>query len=146
MNLTWIKWAWDNKALALAAVLAVVVVVAGLIIGVQHVNIMLKKADIKTLKGENKTLTTANKTMNQNAQAARVADAEIKAIQRQAEPLRDLADSLTDKDKECFNNEKMDRINDCLGAFFTDGVLPKGCAGAALLPNTAAANVEKRRK
>jgi hypothetical protein len=70
MSIAWIKWIWDNKALALAAALAIIVVIAGLIIGVQHVNVMLKKADIKTLKVENKTLTTANKTMNRNAQAA----------------------------------------------------------------------------
>lgn len=146
MSIAWIKWMWDNKALALAAALAVVVVVAGLIIGVQHVNVLLKKADIKTLQVENKTLTTATKTMNSNAQAARAADSEMKKIQKQAEPLRDLAGSLTEKEKEGFNNEKMDRINDCLGAFFTDGVLPKTCTGKAVLPQSAAANVEKGRR
>ena len=146
MSIAWIKWMWDNKALALAAALAVVVVVAGLIIGVQHVNVLLKKADIKTLQVENKTLTTATKTMNSNAQAARAADSEMKKIQKQAEPLRDLAGSLTEKEKEGFNNEKMDRINDCLGAFFTDGVLPKTCTGESVLPQSAAANVEKGRR
>jgi uncharacterized protein HemX len=142
----WLKLIWDNKALALAAVLAVVVVVAGLIIGVQHVNVMLKKADIKTLKVENKTLTTATKTMNRNAQAARVADSEMKTIQKQAEPLQYLAESLTEKEKEGLNNEKMDRINDCLGVFFTDGVLPGTCVGETVLPQPAPASMEKGRR
>jgi hypothetical protein len=146
MYVTLIKWIWDNKALALAAALVIVVVVAGLIIGVQHVNIMIKKADIKTLKVENKTLTSANNIMNRNADASRVADEEIKTIQKQAEPLRDLAESLTEKEKAGLNNEKMDRINDCLGAFFTDGVLPGTCAGETVLPQSAGANVEKGRK
>jgi hypothetical protein len=145
MNIAWIKWIWDNKALALAAALAIVVVVAGLIIGVQHVNVMLKKADIKTLKVKNKTLTDANKIMNRNADASRVADEEIKTIQKQAEPLRDLAEGLTDTDKKGFNNEKMDRINDCLGTFFTSGVLPGSCR-ETVLPQPLAANVEKGRR
>jgi hypothetical protein len=140
--MAFISFVWKYKVWIL---LAVVAVSAALIIATQRVNLEFKKAKIEKQKGQIETLTTANKTMNRNAQAARVADIEMKSIQKQAEPLRNLAASLTEKEKEGFNNEKMDRINDCLGAFFNNSVLPRTCIGEAILPQSAAANMGKGR-
>lgn len=141
---------WKNKAWLL---LAVVVVVAGLFICSQRADIALKTADI-TLKestiakqqSQIDTLARQNQIMTQNAQAAAAAQKQMQLIQKEAEPLRELTANIPQKAKDCLNNEEIDHVNYCLGAFFRDGVLPKDCTSAAVLPKATAAGVESGRR
>lgn len=135
---TWITFIWENKSWIL---LGLVAVAAALIITTQHVNLEFKKAEIEKQKSTIETLTRANEIMNNNAKAAITAQTQMQLIQRRAVPLRKLAASLPQQTKECLNNEKMDRINNCLGAFFRDGVLPEACADTAILPHAAEAGM-----
>jgi uncharacterized protein HemX len=134
---------WKYKAWLL---LAVVIIAAGVMISFLKIDLSLKTAKITTQQSQIETLTRKNEIMTQNAKAAAVAEKQMQQLQKQAEPLRELAASLPQPAKDCLNDEKMDRINDCIGAFFRDGVLPETCTGAALLPKAAATDVEGGRQ
>ena len=142
VNMPWLTFIWENKSWIL---LVTVTVAAALIISAQHVNLNFKKAKIEKQQSTIETLTRANQIMTQNAKAAIVAQKQMHLIQRRAVPLRKIAASLPQQTKDCLNNEKMDLINNCLGAFFRDGVLPEACADAAILPHAAETGMGARR-
>jgi hypothetical protein len=132
---------WKYKWVLLLALVAIALVA----IGIQIKIIDLKNEKINNQSEQINELTRRARVAAQNNRAIAAMYARSQQINKQAGRLKNMSASLTPQIKDCLNNEKITRINDCLGAFFRDGVLPESCAGAAHLPQAAAAGMENRR-
>jgi len=82
--------------------------------------------------------------MNQNAIAARQAQADMQKVVTAAVGLKTIIKDIPDQVKKGLKNETMERVNHCLGEFFRDGVLAADCsAGGTVLPKAISAGVDR---
>ncbi len=133
--------AWKNKSI----VLLIIIALALSVIFLQRTEIGLKKEKIKNQTEEIAELTRQAQVAAQNNRAIAAMYERSQQINKQAGRLKNMSTSLQPKIKDCLNDEEITRINDCLGVFFRDGVLPESCAGAAHMPQAGASGVESRR-
>lgn len=140
--LTIIKAIWQYKWALLLVILAAAVGV----IMLQQQAINNKKEKIKNQAEQISILTRRAQVAAQNNRAIAAMYERSQEINKQAGRLKNMSARLQPRSKDCMNNEEITRINDCLGAFFRDGVLPDSCVGAANLPQTAASGMENGRK
>ena len=139
--LTAIQYVWKYKSLVLLAILALAVGA----IYMQRQALSLKEEKINNQQDKIIELTREKKIAAQNNRAIAAMYERSQQINKQAGHLKNLTARLKPQIKDCLNNEEVNRINDCLGVFFRDGVLPESCAGAANLPQAAAPGMENRR-
>ena len=137
-----IKAIWQYKWIVLLVILAGAVGV----IMLQQQNLNIKKEKIKNQAEQIAILTRRAQVAAQNNRAIAAMYERSQQINKQAGRLKTMSTRLPKKIKDVLNNEEITRINDCLGAFFRDGVLPATCAGAANLPQAAAPGMENRRQ
>ena len=136
-------WTWFlTPKNALLAGLAVLVLAAGLFIVIQKIEIAHKTATIITQQASIDSLTRANEIMNQNAIAAKEAQTQMQQVVVAAVGLKTILKGIPGEVRKGLKNETMERVNHCLGEFFTTGLLDKDCsADRAVLPKAVAASV-----
>lgn len=136
-----------NPKNILIAVLAVVIVGLTATYFVQRGLISAKNGRIEEQNQQIQVLDRENEKLNNNAEAARVAEKQMQDLIKRATSVREMIESIPDEVKKGMKNETMERVNHCLGAYFRDGVLPKDCdqAGGTVLPQTPGAGLEGRR-
>lgn len=140
--LTIIKAIWQYKWALLLVILAAAVGV----IMLQQQAINNKKEKIKNQAEQISILTRRAQVAAQNNRAIAAMYERSQEINKQAGRLKNMSARLQPRSKDCMNNEEITRINNCLGAFFRDGVLPESCTGAANMPQAAAAGMENGRQ
>lgn len=140
--LTIIKTIWQYKWILLLGL----IVIAAITINMQRKIIDVKNEKIKNQTEQITILTRRAQVAAQNNRAIAAMYERSQEINKQAGRLKNMSARLQPRSKDCMNNEEITRINNCLGAFFRDGVLPDSCVGAANLPQTAASGMENGRK
>lgn len=128
------------------ALLLVIIAAAVGVIMLQHQALNLKKEKIKNQAEQITELTRRAQVAAQNNRAIAAMYERSQEINKKAGRLKNMSARLKPQIKDCLNNEEVTRINNCLGSFFRDGVLPESCAGAANLPQATAAGMENRRQ
>jgi|GEM_PF-2262602 hypothetical protein len=137
-------WLLANPKDMIIVALVALILGCGLFIGIQKIEIAHKTATIEQQKGTIDSLTRANEIMNQNAIAARQAQADMQKVVTAAVGLKTIIKDIPDQVKKGLKNETMERVNHCLGEFFRDGVLAADCsAGGTVLPKAISAGVDR---
>ncbi len=139
--LTIIKTIWKYKWILLLGL----IVIAAITINMQRKIIDVKNEKIKNQTEQITELTRRAQVATQNNRAIAAMYERSQQINKQAGRLKNMSARLQPRIKDCLNNEEITRINNCLGAFFRDGVLPESCTGAAHMPQAGAPGVESRR-
>lgn len=134
-----------NPKNILMIVLGICIIALGVWISLLRIDLNMKKAKIVEQESQITELSRANEILNNNARAAREAETQMKILVARATDLRDLVDNIPEEVKKGLQNESMERINHCVGAYFTNGMLPKDCNSAVtVLSKPASTSVEGR--
>lgn len=130
----WWTWFLNPKNILITA-LGACLLGLGIWFTVLKIDLNMKKAKVIEQAAQISSLVRANEILNNNAIAAKTAEVKIKKLMEAIEDLQGLVDNLPEEVKKGLQNETMERINSCLGAFFNTGVLPPVCTGVTALPN-----------